>query len=212
VTPYRANQAAILKAFVTAHPGPWTISDLARALKLGKRQTQQAVKDFREICGLMEDVTLICEPNGKGQPWLYRLVGRPDDSAWWEAWTVIRLHTTAETAKAVPPHRGGSIGPRCGLGHRKRDPYAGCLDVKTKVVDGVRLSTPHKFCVECSDWYPDSWHCSTCGGHQGWTRDYCHNCHEGKRPKMTNKQKKRVKAANIAWGKRMKKVMVNPQT
>jgi hypothetical protein len=101
VTPYRANQAAILKAFVTAHPGPWTISDLARALKLGKRQTQQAVKDFREICGLMEDVTLICEPNGKGQPWLYRLVGRPDDSAWWEAWTVIRLHTTAETAKAV---------------------------------------------------------------------------------------------------------------
>jgi hypothetical protein len=101
MTPYRANRAAILKAHVTNTPAPWTIHDLSHALGCSLRPTQQAVHDLREIFGLMDDITLVCEPNGRGQPWLYWLVGRPDDSAWWEAWTVLRLHVTAETAKSV---------------------------------------------------------------------------------------------------------------
>jgi hypothetical protein len=43
------------------------------------------------------------------------------------------------------------------------------------------------------------WECTTCGGEQNYSRDYCHNCFEGKRPAMTSTQRRKVKQIWAGW-------------
>jgi len=101
VTPGRQARANLLYTIVTTQTGPWTIYDLAYELGVGVQTARIVVRDLRQLCGLLHDVTLTCEPNGHNQPWLYWLDGRPSDGEWWTANRVLDLNARVDTVRAV---------------------------------------------------------------------------------------------------------------
>lgn len=48
----------------------------------------------------------------------------------------------------------------------------------------------------------DHWECPVCGGEQALSRDYCHNCFEGHRPVMDNRQRKKLQRILKVWNHR----------
>jgi hypothetical protein len=136
MTPARQARATRLFAIVTSQSGPWTIYDLAAALGNSVWSTKQAVHDLRIICGFMYDVTLTCEPNGKNQPWLYELIGRPSAGEWWTANRVIDLYSRVETVRAVIEAEMRGVSPRT-TEHRAAKVFLTALDNVQHTLDAL---------------------------------------------------------------------------
>lgn len=68
--------------YAIAHPDGFSKYDFGREHNLSRDQVDTAIKRLRGI--LADDtITLICEPDGANQPWVYRLVGKVDGASPW---------------------------------------------------------------------------------------------------------------------------------
>jgi hypothetical protein len=47
------------------------------------RMARDAIHDLRLFLGEVDSINLICDPQGKGERWLYRLVGTPAEATPW---------------------------------------------------------------------------------------------------------------------------------
>ena len=77
-----------LFSYAVDHPEGFTIDDLTGDTDWNRRDANAAIHDLRKFLGDTDDINLVCNPNGHGQRWVYRLVG---DLAGLQPWARNRL-------------------------------------------------------------------------------------------------------------------------
>lgn len=88
----REEELAALLDLVVAHPEGVTRSQIGDAI--GNHHTYRTwvvVHGFRLLFGDDDTINLVCVPNGRGQPWLYKLTGTFDGDEGVENWALNRL-------------------------------------------------------------------------------------------------------------------------
>lgn len=79
-------------------PNGLTSNDIKRRFDWSSNTVKGAMRALRFICG--EDViTVVAEPQGESEPWLYRLVGNYDDARTYFAWRVGGLESQLDTVR-----------------------------------------------------------------------------------------------------------------
>jgi hypothetical protein len=98
----RAEREGLLYDYAVEHPDGFVWHEAMDDLGWTHRnyEFQRAVKDVR-LTLADDEITLVCDPQGLREPWLYRLVGTYEEG---EAFTVNRLNDSEarlETIEAV---------------------------------------------------------------------------------------------------------------
>ena len=68
---------------LVTHPDGITVDDMMDENGWTHDQANNAIRDLRRFLGEYDSVNLPCEPQGEGERWKYRLVGRLDDVRGW---------------------------------------------------------------------------------------------------------------------------------
>jgi hypothetical protein len=68
-----------------AEPGGVTVDDICIELDITHHQANEAIRDLRRFLGDTDTINFPCEPTGKGERWVYRLVGDLDGMRVWNA-------------------------------------------------------------------------------------------------------------------------------
>lgn len=96
------NQARALRRdrlfdYLVANPGV-TIRDMERHLEASRSAMETSIRDLRLLLGDIDDINLVCEPDGQSQPWRYRLVGTIEGA---EIWPTNRLLDTEQRLRTM---------------------------------------------------------------------------------------------------------------
>lgn len=80
----------------------FTVDDVIARYGWRHDQVNEAVRDLRRFLGDVGDtINLPCDPQGKGERWVYRLVGDLDSVRAWAANRVIDAESRVRTMEAV---------------------------------------------------------------------------------------------------------------
>jgi len=105
MSPARARRRDDLILLMIAQQSGQTVDDMMVALGCDHPQVNEAIRDVRLWLGDFDEVNLICDPQGTGQRWLYRLVGTLDEMRPWAANRVAdsasRIRTMASMLASV---------------------------------------------------------------------------------------------------------------
>ena len=89
-----------LFAELVADPAGLTVDDMME-WGWSHHQANDAIHDLRAYLGQNDDVNLVCEPQGKGEPWLYRLVGSLADVRGWSRNRITDTESRLRTMQSV---------------------------------------------------------------------------------------------------------------
>lgn len=87
--------------FFVAHPSGVTLTRLASHLRLSPDQARRRIHMVRKVFANDPGVGLVCDPQGQGEQWLYRLVDNRQDAAKWNAGRARYSGTMLETWRNV---------------------------------------------------------------------------------------------------------------
>jgi hypothetical protein len=78
-----AEKIGRLYDYAVEHPEGFTYQDIEK--ELGWRRTEffRVAQQLRRLLGNDDQINLICDPQGGGQPWKYQLVGNFDQAREW---------------------------------------------------------------------------------------------------------------------------------
>lgn len=77
-----------------------TLRQIERHLGVSKSAAETSIRDLRLLFGDLDDITLICEPDGKGRPWLYRLVGNATEAFPYQSARLLHVEAELVTLEA----------------------------------------------------------------------------------------------------------------
>lgn len=86
---------------LVANPAGLTVDDMMAMHGWTHGQTNTAIRDLRRYLGDIDDLNLPCEPQSKGERWVYRLVGRLDDVRSWIDNRITDADSRLRTMQAV---------------------------------------------------------------------------------------------------------------
>jgi hypothetical protein len=86
--------------YAVAHPNGFTKDDIEADLGWEPATTQWVARNLR-LTFADDDINLVCEPQGQGERWLYKLVGNPDDARIWATNRTADLESRLRTMAAV---------------------------------------------------------------------------------------------------------------
>jgi len=72
-----------LFAYAALRPHGFTVDEAMVDLDMDHRGINCAIRNLRHFLGDTDSVNLTCDPQGRGERWLYRLVGAMDDVRPW---------------------------------------------------------------------------------------------------------------------------------
>lgn len=95
----------VLRLFdqLVANPAGVTIEQIAEDQGCSLGKSNHIVRELRRRCGVSDTINLICEPDAadvRGR-WIYRLVGKLDDAAYWLANRIGDAESRIRTIQAV---------------------------------------------------------------------------------------------------------------
>lgn len=114
-----SENVALLFDFATAKPDGFTQPEAAAYLDVDERQMPRFINALRHEFA-DGDINLVCEPNGKGEKWLYRLVGRPEDARIWHTNRIGDTESRLETMQSVAHSMVGATDGRTIEGRKAR--------------------------------------------------------------------------------------------
>jgi len=95
-----SETVALLFDFAASKPDGFTLPEASVALDVDERQMPRFVNALRREFA-EGDINLVCDPNGKNEKWVYRLVGRPEDAQAWHSNRIGDMESRLETLQSV---------------------------------------------------------------------------------------------------------------
>ena len=83
MSPARKQRRDDLFDLLVANPTGVTVDDMMDLYGWTHGEANNAIRDLRQFLGTTDNINLPCDPQGKGERWLYRLVGTLDDVRGW---------------------------------------------------------------------------------------------------------------------------------
>lgn len=117
-----ADQAAELFDYMVAQPEGATWEDVACKFDWAANRAHffHVARKLRLILGEDDQINLVCDPRGRGQTWLYRLVGNPEDALPWQANRLRDAEARLGTIVSVASSVGRGVGKRTLVGRKAR--------------------------------------------------------------------------------------------
>lgn len=81
-----------------AHPDGFTVDDIKRQLSIPHKKANIAIRELRKFLGEFDDINLVCDPQGSGERWAYRLAGTLDDM---RPWVVGRINDADSRLRTI---------------------------------------------------------------------------------------------------------------
>lgn len=96
----KVDRAGQLYDYAVEHPEGFTYQDIERDFEWQRSEFVGVVRTLRAILA-DDEINLTCEPQGQGEPWLYKLIGSYDDARPWATNRIGDLETRLETIGSV---------------------------------------------------------------------------------------------------------------
>jgi hypothetical protein len=108
---------------LAAAPEGLTVYQLAKQTDASIDRVRRAIHDARLICGEDDDIFIVAEPQGKGMPWIYRLVGggtlvKADENLPWTANRIGDAQTRIHTIRMGISTAMRALDKKTKLGHK----------------------------------------------------------------------------------------------
>lgn len=97
----REDRRDLLWDQVVGNPAGITVNDMMDEHGWTMKQANEAIHDLRAYLGAYDDINLVCDPQGSGQRWLYRLVGSLDEVRDWTRNRVNDGETRVRTMQSM---------------------------------------------------------------------------------------------------------------
>jgi hypothetical protein len=99
----RAEKASELWDFAVSHPEGFTWADARKAFPWAAERSRffATVRVLRTTLGAEDTINLICDPQGPGELWRYRLVGTYNEARPWNAGRLGDMEARLETIAGV---------------------------------------------------------------------------------------------------------------
>lgn len=97
----RTERVGALFDLLAGEPDGLTVTDMRCALGCGVTATEQAIRDLRLTLGDSDSINVVCDPQGQGEEWRYRLVGDLDGNRRWIANRLGDTESRLRTMRAV---------------------------------------------------------------------------------------------------------------
>jgi hypothetical protein len=106
--------------YAVSHPDGFTYVDIQADLRWRRKELLKVVKGLRSLLGSIDQINLVCDPTGPGQPWSYRLVGTVKDAQPWTANRLGDAETRLTTIRSVASSIAAGTDGRTTDGKRAR--------------------------------------------------------------------------------------------
>ena len=116
VREYRMNA---MYDFAVEQPEGFTVEEAMAALDLTHAQANKAIRDVR-LTFADDEINLVCDPQGRGDRWLYRLVGTIEAGSPWVANRNRDLDSRLHTIYAVSTSLARAADGRTVIGRRAK--------------------------------------------------------------------------------------------
>ena len=101
MSPARKQRRDDLFDLLVANPTGVTVDDMMDLYGWTHGEANNAIRDLRQFLGTTDNINLPCDPQGKGERWLYRLVGTLDDVRGWTSNRIGDAETRMRTMQAM---------------------------------------------------------------------------------------------------------------